>query len=138
VATERYFTPDEANDLLDEVRPLAEQMVDHRRRQLAATAKRALLVAQIQGNGGGLTPSDMAELEAEIETHASGLERCVAELVGLGVQVKDVDKGLVDFPAVHEGGEILLCWHVGEESVEYWHSLEEGFAGRKPIDLLND
>src|SRR5688572_7272241 len=113
-------------------------MVDHRRRQLAATAKRALLVAQIQGNGGGLTPSDMAELEAEIETHASGLERCVAELVGLGVQVKDVDKGLVDFPAVHEGGEILLCWHVGEESVEYWHSLEEGFAGRKPIDLLDD
>jgi hypothetical protein len=138
VATERYFTPDEANDLLEEVRPLAEQMVDHRRRQLAASAKRALLIAQIQGNGGGLTPSDMAELEVEIETQASGLERCIAELVGLGVQVKDVDKGLVDFPAVHEGGEILLCWHVGEESVEYWHSLEEGFAGRKPIDLLDD
>lgn len=138
MATERYFTPDEANDLLEEVRPLAEQMVDHRRRQLAASAKRALLIAQIQGNGGGLTPSDMADLEVEIETHASGLERCIAELVGLGVQVKDVDKGLVDFPAVHEGDEILLCWHVGEESVEYWHSLEEGFAGRKPIDLLDD
>jgi hypothetical protein len=135
---DRYFTPDEANDLLEEVRPLAEQMVEHRRRQLAATAKRALLLSQIQGNGGGLTPSDLAELEVEIERHASGLDRCISQLNELGVQVKDVDKGLVDFPAVHEGDEILLCWQVGEESVDYWHSLEEGFAGRKPIELLDE
>jgi hypothetical protein len=135
---ERYFTPEEANDALDEVRPLAEQMVEHRRRQLAASAKRANLVAQIQGNGGGLAPSDLAELEAEIDHHAAGLERCITELVQLGVEVKDVDRGLVDFPALHEGAEILLCWHVGEDAVDHWHGLEEGFAGRKPIDLLDD
>lgn len=135
---DRYFTPDEANDALADVRPLAEQMVDHRRRQLAASARRARLVAQIQGNGGGLAPSDLAELEVEIEHHAAGLERCISQLVAMGVQVKDLDRGLVDFPALHEGDEILLCWNVGEEAVDYWHGLEEGFAGRKPIDLLDD
>jgi hypothetical protein len=134
----RHFTPEEANDALDEVRPLAEQMVDHRRRQLAASAKRANLVSQIQGNGGGLAPSDLAELEVEIDHHAAALERCISRLGGLGVEVKDLDRGLVDFPALHEGEEILLCWHVGEEAVDYWHGLEEGFAGRKPIDLLDD
>jgi hypothetical protein len=133
---DRYYTPDEANDALAEVRPLAEQMVEHRRRLLAASAKRASLVSQIQGNGGGLTPSDMAELEVEIEHHASELERCVSHLVQLGVQVKDTATGLVDFPALSGDEEVLLCWRVGEDSVEYWHSLEEGFAGRKPIELL--
>jgi hypothetical protein len=133
---DRYFTPEEANDALDEVRPLAERMVEHRRRQLEANAKRAGLVSQIQGNGGGLTPSDMAELEVEIDHHASELDRCVARLTHLGVQVKDTSTGLVDFPALHGDEEVLLCWRVGEESVDYWHSLEEGFAGRKPIELL--
>ena len=111
-------------------------MVEHRRRQLAATAKRASLVSQIQGNGGGLTPSDLAELEVEIEHHASELDRCVAQLIHLGVQVKDTAVGLVDFPALYGGEEVLLCWRVDEDRVEYWHSLEEGFAGRKPIELL--
>ena len=133
---DRYFTPDEANEALDEVRPLAERMVEHRRRQLEATAKRAGLVSQIQGNGGGLAPSDLAELEVEIEHHATELDRCVAQLVRLGVQVKDTAVGLVDFPAHHGEEEVLLCWRVGEESVEYWHSLDEGFAGRKPIEPL--
>jgi hypothetical protein len=49
--------------------------------------------------------------------------------------VKDLDRGLVDFPALHRGEEVLLCWQVGEGEVAYWHGLEEGFAGRKPLPL---
>jgi hypothetical protein len=133
---DRYFTPEEANQALAQVRPLAERMVEHRRRLLSATARRATLVSQIQGNGGGITPSDLAELEVEVDRQASALQRCVDKLGGLGVQVKDLDAGLVDFPSLRDGEDVLLCWKVGEEAVEHWHGLEEGFAGRKP--LAND
>jgi hypothetical protein len=53
----------------------------------------------------------------------------------VGVQVKDLDRGLIDFPARHPARDetVLLCWQLGEEAVEYWHGLEEGFAGRKPL-----
>ena len=133
---DRYFTPDEANAALDEVRPLAERMVEHRRRLLAANAKRAGLVGQIQGNGGGLAPSDLAELEVEIDHHSAALDGCIARLNEMGVLVKDLDSGLVDFPALRGDEEVLLCWRVGEDAVEHWHGLEEGFAGRKPIETL--
>jgi len=131
---DRYFTPQEANDALDDVRPLAERLVTHRRRLLAATAKRAGLVAQIQGNGGGITPSDLSELEVEIEEQSTALQTCVGRLDELGVLVKDLDSGLVDFPSVREGQEILLCWRLGEDAVEFWHGVDEGFAGRKPLE----
>jgi hypothetical protein len=58
----------------------------------------------------------------------------VERLEELGVVIKDLDAGLVDFPALRDGDDVLLCWRVGEPSVEFWHDLEEGFAGRKPID----
>jgi hypothetical protein len=131
---DRYFTPQEANEALAEVRPLAERVVEHRRRLLAANAKRAGLVAQIQGNGGGITPSDLSELEVEIDRHSGGLQRSVDRLHTLGVLVKDLDAGLVDFPSLRDGEEVLLCWRLGEDAVEHWHGVDEGFAGRKPLE----
>jgi hypothetical protein len=59
----------------------------------------------------------------------------IAEINAIGVQVKDLDMGLLDFPCKVESGEIvLLCWKLGETAITHWHSLEEGYAGRKPID----
>jgi hypothetical protein len=58
----------------------------------------------------------------------------LAEIDSIGVQVKDIDTGLLDFPCVVEGSVVLLCWKMGESSITHWHSTEEGFAGRKPID----
>ena len=130
----RIFTPQDANDALAVVRPLAERVVGLRRTWRETHAKRSELGFVVQGNGGGLGTSDFAELEAELETIGTEIERCVAQLDEAGVQVKDLDQGLLDFPALHEGREILLCWRVGEESVAFWHGLDEGFAGRKPID----
>jgi hypothetical protein len=132
----RLFTPQDANDALAVVRPLAEQLVDLRRTWRTANAKRAELGAVVQGNGGGLGTSDFAELEAELEAVGAEIERCLAQLDEAGVQVKDLDSGLLDFPARHEGREILLCWQVGEDRVAYWHGIEEGFAGRKPIEQV--
>jgi len=59
---------------------------------------------------------------------------CLAEMEATGAQVKDMDTGLLDFPCVVEGETILLCWKLGEERITHWHGVEEGFAGRKPID----
>jgi hypothetical protein len=130
---ERYFTPEEANELLPEIRPLAEEMVGSRRLLAGAEARRAAVLERISGNGGDLAPSDLAELAEEVEAHATELARCVRELSALGVQVKDLDRGLVDFPALRDGDEVLLCWQLGEEDVAHWHGVDDGFAGRQPL-----
>jgi hypothetical protein len=134
VGTRRYFTPDEANDALIELRPLAEEMIERRRALVDAQTERAELGAQVGTNGGDLTPSDFADADAELERAASALARCVERIQGAGVLVKDLDRGLLDFPARRGGEDILLCWQVGEEEILYWHGLDEGFAGRKPIE----
>jgi hypothetical protein len=59
----------------------------------------------------------------------------VEALQELGVAVKDLDRGLVDFPALRDGEEVLLCWQLGEEKVGYWHGVDEGFAGRRELPL---
>jgi hypothetical protein len=129
----RYFTLEEANDALGGLRPLAEEMVAYRRELVEAQTQRAALGAQVGANGGDLTPSDFAEADAELERAASELARRVEEIQAAGVLVKDLDRGLLDFPALRGGEEVLLCWQVGEDEIRYWHGLDEGFAGRKPL-----
>jgi hypothetical protein len=130
---ERYFTPEEANALLEEVRPLAESLVAHRRAFSVAAARRARLASRISGNGGDFDPQEPRELDEQLEGEAEAVARAVEQLEQLGVLVKDLDRGLVDFPALRDGEEVLLCWEVGEEEVAYWHGIDEGFAGRKPL-----
>jgi hypothetical protein len=131
----RTFTAEEANAALDEVRPLAERMRRHARALARAQRRQADLGRRIAGNGGGIRTDEPARLAAVVDREAAGLARCIERLHGLGVLVKDVHRGLVDFPAVRGDEAVLLCWHVGEEEVAYWHGLEEGFAGRRPLPL---
>jgi hypothetical protein len=130
----RYFTLAEANAALKELRPLAEEMVAKRRELVDAQGRRAALGAQVGTNGGDLTPSDFAEADEELESAAAELARCVEQIQAAGVLVKDLDQGLLDFPSLRGDEEILLCWHVGEGDIQYWHGLEEGFSGRKPLE----
>ena len=133
---QRYFTPEEANELLPEVRAAAEMLVEHRLAARAVAAKRAQLVTRIAGNGGDFDPQEPRELEEEFERVTAAMAEAAERLEELGVIVKDADRGLVDFPALRESGEeVLLCWQVGEDEIAYWHGLEEGFAGRKPLPL---
>lgn len=92
------------------------------------------LVTAIGGNGGGYAATDLNSAQTELAGLADAALACVDRLEELGVVLKDLDLGLLDFPSEREGEEVLLCWHVGEESVTSWHGLEEGYAGRKPID----
>jgi len=131
----RTFTPAEANSALSEVRPLAERMVAVRARLQELQGEQREVVQIIAGNGSGYAVSEARS--DEFAAAAAELETCLEALMEFGVEVKDIDAGLLDFPSVREGEDVLLCWRVGEESVEWWHDLEEGFAGRKPIDWVD-
>jgi hypothetical protein len=131
----RHFTPEEANAALAEVRPLVERMVARRRDHVAALERQEELEGRIRGNGGGIPPAQLAETAAEVDRLARELAHVVDELAELGVEVKDLDEGLVDFPAVRRGETVLLCWKLGEDEVAFWHTLEDGFAGRRPLPL---
>ena len=130
----RRFTPSEANAELAEIRPLVEQLVAHRREQQRLSGEREELAAHISGNGGGIDAATLGGLDEAERAERIEIARCVNAIHERGVIVKDLDTGLVDFPALRDGEEILLCWRLGEDEVAYWHGLEEGFAGRKRLD----
>jgi hypothetical protein len=132
----RTFTPAEANSALPTVRPLVERMVAARSRLRELESEQREVVQIIAGNGSGYAVGEARS--DEFSAAAAELHETVEQLTKLGVQVKDADSGLVDFPAVRNGEDVLLCWRAGEEAVEWWHDLEEGYAGRKPIDWGED
>lgn len=132
----RLFTPAEANSALVEVRPLAERLVALRTRMRRLVDEQSTLVTAIGGNGGGYAAGDLNATQAELEQLAEEEARIVEALGETGVSVKDLDLGLLDFPALRDGEEVELCWRVGEERVGHWHGLGAGYRGRKPIDWV--
>jgi hypothetical protein len=130
---EKRFTLEEANAALAEVRPLAERMVEVRRELTETTAKLERRRLAVAGNGGGLSVQETQEFQELAVKQGMELARCIEAIAEIGAQVKDLDRGLLDFPAQRDGEDILLCWHVGEDEIRYWHGLDEGFAGRKPL-----
>jgi hypothetical protein len=132
---EHYFTVEEANGALAEVRPLVEEMMQRRRSLADLQERQAEFEERISGNGGDFDPGELREVQEAMALEATGLARSVARIHELGALVKDLDEGLIDFPARRGDEEVLLCWKAGEEEIAYWHGLEEGFSGRKPLPL---
>ena len=128
----RTFTPSEANSALSRVRPLAERMVEVRAQLEELDAEQRDVIKVVAGNGHGRAVGEARS--PEFNRLGEELEQCVTQLEQIGVEIKDVETGLLDFPAVREGEDVLLCWQVGEDAVEWWHGLDDGFAGRRPID----
>ncbi len=121
---ERYFTIEEALEVLADIRPGLQRIQDARAefREL-----RARLEQSARGNGDS-RPSQpkFAHLVAE-------LERLVAEIDRTGVILRDPDTGLIDFPSIRGGEQLFLCYRLDEESIGYWHGINEGFQQRKPL-----
>jgi hypothetical protein len=132
---ERVFTVEEANAMLERVRPLTEEMVAHRRALAQAMARQERIEGKVRTNGGAMPPGEPAELAAAVAEEAEAVARCLERISELGAVVKDLDTGLVDFPAMRGGEDVFLCWQLGEDEIRYWHGLEEGFAGRKELPL---
>jgi hypothetical protein len=134
VAGDRLFSLEEAQAALDGgLREMAERMVALRREWKPLQRRWQKIVMAVGSNGGGLNVADTEALRSRLESLTDDLNALIRAIADEGVQVKDVDQGLLDFPAVVEGEEALLCWHVGEERIGFWHSPEDGFAGRRPL-----
>ncbi len=132
---ERRFTVAEAQELLESgLREQAERMVAVRARSRELESRWRRLVIAIGSNGGDMDRAEVRELQAAVEASHAELKEIVARFTGEGVQVKDMDRGLIDFPAEVDGQEALLCWYVGEPRIAFWHSPEDGFAGRRPLE----
>jgi hypothetical protein len=131
----RHFTPEEANAALVEVRPLVEEMVARRAAHTEALERQEELETRIRGNGGGIPPATLAEANARVEREERAIARLVDQIAEHGAQVKDVDQGLIDFPALRHGETVLLCWRLGEDEIRYWHTVEDGFGGRRELPL---
>jgi hypothetical protein len=130
---QRIFTPDEANAALTELQPLVEELVAAKRALDEAQERADDVSSRISGNGGGLPPAQLAEVHDLVSRRATALAKTLEQIQSLGVVVKDLDSGLVDFPSVRDGEDVLLCWQLGEDEVAFWHRYEDGYAGRRPI-----
>jgi hypothetical protein len=131
----RTFTPEEANAALVELRPIVERIVQHRRNLSAAQRLQAALVTRIAGNGGDMAPSDLHEAAEAIQREATAIAECAERIDAAGAEIKSLEEGLLDFPAKRGDEDVLLCWKLGEDEIGYWHGVDEGFAGRKPLPL---
>jgi hypothetical protein len=123
----RYFTLEQANKTLEEIRPMMEEIQSIRQAILENQPEAWPAVEQAAGNGGSHAASLLA-------LDFGRLDDLVHEIMDTGALIKDLDTGLVDFPALRKGQEVYLCWQFGEARIDYWHEIEAGFAGRQPIE----
>jgi hypothetical protein len=133
--SDRTFTLDEAQSLLPILESLLRSAISGKRVMEEVEAEMQELTHRIFLNGG--THVDVvatARRKAERVKAEQRAKDALAEIDSIGVQVKDIDIGLLDFPCEVDGQIVLLCWKMGETSITHWHSPDEGFAGRKPID----
>ena len=131
----RTFTLQDAQMLLPTLESLLRTAIKSKQLIEEVDAELQDLAHRIFLNGGTLVKIvDVARRKAERERAVQRAKDAVAEIHATGVQVKDIDIGLLDFPCKVDGEILLLCWKLGEKKITHWHSPEEGFAGRKPID----
>ena len=131
----KTFTLDEAQSLLPVLESLLKQAIEDR--QSAQTVESGLtgLAQRIYLTGGmRINTADVARQRAVMEDHLKRVRESIAEIDAIGVQVKDLDSGLLDFPCRVDDQVVLLCWRMGEPAIEHWHTVESGFQGRQPVD----
>jgi hypothetical protein len=120
------FTPEEANALLEEIRPIVAEMLAAREQVLSLRPSLEGMLEKMIGNGGSRQAGELLEAFER-------LRQAVLQIQAKGVLVKDIQSGLLDFPSLREGKTVFLCWQYDEPVVAFWHELDTGFAGRKPI-----
>jgi hypothetical protein len=131
----KTFTLEEAQSLLPVLESLLKRAVEGKQSAEEAEAGLADLARRVYLAGGmRVDVAKVVRQRAEIENHVQRVRESVAEIDSIGVQVKDLEAGLLDFPCRVDDQVVLLCWRMGETSIEHWHTMESGFQGRQPID----
>jgi hypothetical protein len=129
----KRFTREEAEELLPYLAPVLFKMQEVKRKHDSLQTKSEELLQRSRGNGHGVD-DEAGKVRREMEAAVAQVNELIEKVQGMGVELKDVDMGLIDFRAIREGREVYLCWKLGEEHVSHWHELETGFAGRLPLE----
>ncbi len=122
----RYFTAEEANALLPTLRPLVAALLEARRQIVEAQPELWPVLEKSVGNGG-------SQKAGELVAHFEKIQRNAKAIEALGVLIKDLNTGLLDFLSERDGREVYLCWRYDEPRVAHWHDLDAGLAGRQPL-----
>ena len=122
----RLFTLTEANALLPQLRRTLQTLLDARQKIIDAQPELWPVLEKAMGNGGSKKAGEMLKYFERVQRNAQAIQE-------LGIEIKDINTGLVDFPAERDGRVVYLCWRYGEGDIEYWHELDAGFAGRQPL-----
>jgi hypothetical protein len=131
----RFFTLLEAEALLPSIEAYLRRLLQLKKEHEQISTQLHLINQRIMLAGGMVPPREqIVELKAQKEAAARGLKETVEAIHETGCQVKDVETGLIDFPTLYRGKEVYLCWKLGEEGIGYWHRVEDGYQGRRPID----
>jgi hypothetical protein len=125
--SQRYFTLQEANETLDLIRPLMDQVQAIRQKILKNQPEAWPAIQKSAGNGGNRALSNMVQ---DFEK----FDELIHRIQATDVLIKDINLGLLDFPALKDGREVYLCWQYGEGEIAFWHEIEAGYAGRQSID----
>jgi hypothetical protein len=131
----KTFTLDEAQSLLPVLESLLKRAIEGKQSAELAESRLQELNRRIYISGG--MKVDIASVvrdRSEMEEHIRQVRETIAEIDAIGVQVKDLDTGLLDFPFRLDDKVVLLCWRMGEPSIEHWHTVDSGFQGRQPVD----
>jgi hypothetical protein len=131
----KTFTIDEAQSLLPVLESLLKRAIEGKLAAEQVETSLSELARRIYISGGmKVDAADVMRQRAEMEAHLKLARESVAEIDAIGVQVKDLETGLLDFPCRLDDQVVLLCWRMGESAIEHWHTMESGFKGRQPID----
>ena len=131
----KTFTIDEAQSLLPVLESLLKRALEGKRDAEEVESELSELSRRIYLSGGmRVDLPEVARQRAEMESHLERVRESISEIDAIGVQVKDLDSGLLDFPFRLDEEIVLLCWRMGETSIEHWHTVESGFQGRQPVD----
>ncbi|PWH14459.1 MAG: DUF2203 domain-containing protein [Anaerolineae bacterium] len=122
----RYFTVEEANQVVRQIQPLLSEILGIRQRILERRPELIPILQKVRGNGGNRQAS-------ELVNEFRRIEELVTEIQASGAIVKDINQGLIDFPHWRDGREVYLCWQFGEDEIRYWHEIDAGYAGRQPL-----
>ncbi|HEY7032810.1 MAG TPA: DUF2203 domain-containing protein [Thermomicrobiales bacterium] len=126
----RLFTVAEANALLPVIQPTLESLRELKEQLDTARVELDRFTPAMRGNGHGM---DVLALERQIAELITQISAGIDEIASLGIELKDLNRGLIDFPSVRDDRIVYLCWRLGEDRIAYWHDLDAGFAGRRPI-----
>ena len=131
----KTFTLEEAQSLLPVVESLLKRASEGKQSAEEVESGLSDLARRIYLSGGmRVDVAAVSRQRAEMEAHLQLVRESLAEIDSIGVQVKDIDGGLLDFPCRLDDQVVLLCWRMGESAIEHWHTMESGFQGRQPLD----